>query len=36
VWPGRPAMSNHLHIVVLTDPNRVQGWSPAEVAPRRR
>jgi hypothetical protein len=27
-------MSNHLHIVVLTDPNRVQGWSPAEVATR--
>ena len=27
-------MSNHLHIVVLTDPDRVQSWSPAEVATR--
>ncbi len=27
-------MSNHLHIIVLTDPNRVQGWSTAEVATR--
>jgi hypothetical protein len=27
-------MSNHLHIVVLTDPNRVLGWSPVEVATR--
>ncbi len=27
-------MSNHLHIVVLTDPNRVAAWSPIEVATR--
>jgi len=27
-------MSNHLHIVVLTDPNRVVSWTPAEVATR--
>ena len=27
-------MSNHLHIVVLTDPSRVQSWSPIEVASR--
>lgn len=27
-------MSNHLHIVILTDPERVQNWSPAEVAAR--
>jgi len=27
-------MSNHLYIVVLTDPNRVVSWSPAEVATR--
>ncbi len=27
-------MSNHLHLVVLTDPDRVRGWSSAEVASR--
>lgn len=27
-------MSNHLHIVVLTDPDRVTGWSASEVASR--
>ena len=27
-------MSNHLHIVVLTDPERSRSWSPAEVATR--
>ena len=27
-------MSNHLHIVVLTDPARVAVWTPAEVATR--
>ena len=27
-------MSNHLHIVVLTDPDRVPAWTPAEVAAR--
>ena len=27
-------MSNHLHIVVLTDPDRVVAWAPVEVATR--
>lgn len=27
-------MSNHLHIVLLTDPARVAGWTPIEVATR--
>jgi putative transposase len=32
--PVRPAMSNLLHIVVRTDPDRGATWTPIEVASR--